>query len=114
MAYTFKSRATADMIVLESSAKRLLEMLGKTPGEPGIITLAQIPQAIATLEQAVRDDDALRQSLQEQGPDGLSKEALDAVEHGDIGPVSLRQRVAPFKDMLQRSAAEGKDVIWEL
>ncbi len=93
MLYKFKSRATADLILLEPHAKRLLELAGKEALAQGIITAAQIPATIAALEAAV---DAAQQE-----PDGRERDT-----------VTLRQRAAPFIDMLRRSAAEGKDVVW--
>ena len=38
MLYKFKSRATADVIMLESNGRQVLEIVGKTPGASGIIT----------------------------------------------------------------------------
>ena len=40
MLYKFKSRATADLILLEPHAKRLLELAGKEALAQGIITAA--------------------------------------------------------------------------
>ncbi|CAB5675151.1 Domain of uncharacterised function (DUF1840) [Delftia tsuruhatensis] len=107
MLYKFKSRATADVIMLESNGRQVLEIIGKTPGASGIITAQQIPAAIEALEAAVADDDARRkarsdESAQEGGQDDAA--LADAV--------SLRQRAAPMIDMLRRSAAEGRDVTW--
>lgn len=113
MPYKFQSRATADLIMLDATAQRLLSILGKGDGRPGIITLAQIPGAIAALEQAVHSEEAQRAAA------GKGQEDADASEEGDddapASPrdsVSLRQRAAPFIDMLKRSAAEGRDVTW--
>ena len=113
MAYTFQSRATADLIMLASTGKHILELLGKTPGEPGIVTVEQIPEALRTLEQAVQEDDARRKQLQtlQQSAEG-SERAQAAALSAELGAISLRQRVAPLADMLRRSAAEGKDVTW--
>lgn len=115
MAYTFQSRATSDLIMLDSVGKTLLQLLDKTPGEPGVLTVAQIPAALQTLEAAVRADDAKRRAIQEdsQQPDADAN-ARAAKESAELGAVTLHQRVAPFADMLRRSAAEGKDVTWHL
>ena len=51
MLYKFKSRATADLIMLEANGRQVLEIIGKTPDdEHGIITVEQIPAAISALE----------------------------------------------------------------
>jgi hypothetical protein len=45
MPYKFKSRATADLIMLDTSARKLLAIVGKDADGPGIITAMQIPGA---------------------------------------------------------------------
>ncbi|MBS7349777.1 MAG: DUF1840 domain-containing protein [Comamonas sp.] len=112
--YTFQSRAAADLIMLEATGKYLLQLLDKTPGEPGILTVAQIPAALKTLEQAVLADDERRKALAEaaQSPDAQISAQVGA-ESADLGAVTLRQRVAPLAQMLQQSLAENKDVIWQ-
>lgn len=115
MAYTFQSRATADLIMLEAPAQQILQLLEKTPGAPGIITAEQIPQALQALEQAVADDELRRKALEQAAPseeeDGSAQAAAMSAE---LGSVTLRQRVAPLADMLRRSAQEGKPVTWTL
>jgi len=107
MPYKFKSRATADLIMLDATARRLLEIVGKDTEGPGIITAEQIPGALAALEQAVRAEEARRAEAQQ---DEDEQDQGDAPAQGE--GVSLRQRTAPFVDMLKRSAAEGRDVTW--
>jgi len=102
MLYKFKSRATADVIMLESNGRQVLEIVGKTPGASGIITVQQIPAAVA-------DDDARRKaSHEDESQDGEQ----DSAAAGARDAVSLRQRAAPMIDMLRRSAAENSDVTW--
>ena len=52
MIITFKSRATADTIMFGDVAKDLLSLMGKAFEPRGIITLEQLPDAIARLRQA--------------------------------------------------------------
>ena len=106
MLYKFKSRAAADLIMLEPHGHQVVSIIGKTPGASGIITVAQIPAAIAALEAAVADEEArLQAQAEEEGDD-----ADDAEQRKDA--VRLRQRVVPFIDMLKRSAAADTDVVW--
>lgn len=113
--YTFQSRATADLMMLADTAKHILTLLGKTPGEPGILTVAQIPAALVTLEQVVAQDDVRRKALHEDAQScDTAVSARAAKESAELGAISLRQRVAPFADMLRRSAQENKDVTWHL
>ncbi|GAA4425392.1 DUF1840 domain-containing protein [Acidovorax lacteus] len=108
MLYKFKSRAVADLIMLEPQGRQILEIIGKTPGATGIVTVAQIPEAIAALESAVAAEEARRA---QQAADAAQEDA-DEVETEPVDAVHLRQRVVPFIDLLRRSAAEGYDVVW--
>lgn len=103
MLYKFKSRSAPDLIMLEPHGRQILQIVGKTPGTSGIITAAQIPGAMAALEAAVAADEALLADVQEPADD-------DGAERPDT--VRLRQRAAPFLEMLRRSVAEGHDVVW--
>ncbi|MCS4509559.1 DUF1840 domain-containing protein [Xylophilus ampelinus] len=104
--FKFKSQATAEVILLEASAQQMLKLIGKEPAHQGIITVAQIPGAVVALEAAVRHDEEQPQQVADENADGAGHHA-----HG-AHSVTLRQRTAPFIDMLKRSAAEGKDVVW--
>ena len=106
MLFKFKSRATADVIMLEPNGRQLLEIIGKSPGAHGIVTAAQIPAAIAALEAAVAADEAAGNAPPDED------EGADGVDAPQRDPVRLRQRAAPFIDMLRRSAAEDCDVVW--
>ncbi|WP_462388349.1 DUF1840 domain-containing protein [Acidovorax sp. Q11] len=103
MLYKFKSRAAADLIMLEPQGRQIVTIMGKTPGASGIVTAAQIPGAIAALEAAVAAEEALP-PVDEAGEEVTEQERAEAVR--------LRQRVAPLIEMLRRSAAEQVDVVW--
>lgn len=104
MLYKFKSRATADVIMLEPNGRQLVQIMGKDPGPSGIVTVAQIPTAIAAIEAAIAaEDHALAQAEEEHEGDGINHRPE---------PVHLRQRAAPLLDMLRRSAAAERDVTW--
>lgn len=107
MLFKFKSRATADLIMLEPNGRQLLEIIGKTPDPHGIVTAAQIPAAIAALEAAVAADEANAGAPAEEEAEGA-----DDGQQPPRDTVRLRQRAAPFIDMLRRSAAEDHDVVW--
>ena len=113
MLYKFKSRSTADLILLEPHGRRLLQLTGKETGPTGIVTVAQIPAALAALEAAVLDDDrrlAARAKEKKTLPHAQEDDVDDADTQGDS--VSLHQRAAPFIEMLRRSAEGGHDVVW--
>lgn len=104
MLYKFKSRATADVIMLEANGRQLVQIMGKTPGQGGIVTVEQIPGAIAAIEAAIAADERARAQAAQEAQD---EDGGDRPE-----PVHLRQRAAPLLDMLRRSAAQERDVTW--
>ena len=81
--------------------------MGKEPAPQGIVTVAQIPAAMAALEAAVAADER-RRAEAAQADEAKETESGDAEQD----TVTLRQRAAPFLDMLRRSAADGQDVVW--
>lgn len=116
MLYKFKSRSTADLILLEPHGRRLLQLMGKETGPSGIITVAQIPAAVAALEAAVLDEERRAAAAQAQAKEAQASAQDDDAQvegaQGDSDTVSLRQRAAPFIEMLRRSAEGGHDVVW--
>ena len=102
--YRFKSRETADVVMLEPSGKRILEILGKDL-KTGIIQPAEMTGAIAALQAAAVAEEAEQQRLREEA------EANNEVPP-EFDTVSLRLRIAPFIDMLERCEKAGVEVIW--
>ena len=103
MIYKFKSQADADLIMLQANGDQMLDIVGKEPSTQGIITVAQIPAAIAALEKAIKDHDAVEAKRHENA------EQIAEVEGESI---MLRHRAGPFIDLLKISAQAGKDVVW--
>jgi cyclopropane-fatty-acyl-phospholipid synthase len=108
MIYRFKSQATADTILLAATAEQLLPIMGKEVTAQGIVTVAQIPGAIAALHQAVIDSETQHQPGEDVT--NTAEQAGDDAQATDL--VRLRQRVAPLVAMLQEAADAGKDVVW--
>jgi cyclopropane-fatty-acyl-phospholipid synthase len=103
MIYKFKSQASADVIMRQPNGDQMLTIVGKEPSAQGVITVAQIPAAIVALEAAIVIHEAA-QAKRRNNP-GLVVEV-----EGDS--IMLRQRAAPFIDLLRTSAQAGKDVVW--
>ena len=114
MLYKFKSKATADLIMLEPNGKQILRIIGKEPTPKGILEVAEMPRAIEALRQAVQQEEDTRAQLDAQNLSSSAdtKDTKGAVTSGQERPVSLRQRAAPFIDMLQRAHKANKDVVW--
>lgn len=108
MLYKFKSSVAADVIMLKPSAEELLKIIGKDPGPTGIVTAEQAPGAVAALKAAIAQREAAGQG--EAAPTRKEQEPGEA-HHYNEG-ISLRQRAAPFIELLEQSSAKGKDVVW--
>ncbi|RMX05970.1 DUF1840 domain-containing protein [Corticibacter populi] len=111
----FTARSSAPIQYLDSDAKRLLKILGKE-GSPGIVTVAQLPAAIAALEQAVaREEAALAAAAADAASEGATATRAEADTDGgaERGPaISLRQRSAPLLQLLRTALANEEDVVW--
>jgi hypothetical protein len=105
MIVTFKSAASADVIYFGDVAKRMMELMGKEVAEQGIVTVEQLPEAIARLKAAIAEDkERHRQHV-------LDEE--QKTEAGGTRPfVSLTQRALPLLAMLEESLQEKKPVVW--
>ncbi|GAB3493542.1 hypothetical protein GCM10027399_13560 [Curvibacter fontanus] len=106
MLYKFKSRAAADLIMLEPNGRRLLQIIGKPLDEKqGILQPQDMGAAIAALEAAITQEEARQQAAREA-----------TVARGEEPPkaedVSLRQRAAPFIEMLRRCEKADKEIVW--
>lgn len=108
MIVTFKSAASADVIYFGDVAKRMMEVMGKDVTEKGIVTVEQMPMAIASLQAAIAADKAQHQrQVQSEEPE------METAEDGSKRPhVSLTQRALPLLAMLQESLVEKKPVVW--
>ena len=111
MLFVFKSDAAADVIMFGDVAKKLVAILGKDPESPkGIVTVEQLPDAIARLQAAIAEDKA-RQAAQGTDADE-DADAAAGDRPGMAAPVGLAQRAWPLLDMLEASKKEGTPVVW--
>lgn len=109
MLYIFKSKVTGDVIMLQPNGDRLLEIIGKrTSEEPsvkGILLVEQMPQALAALTAAIAQEDAATAIANDQS-DG---------EDAPVSPaeaIGLRQRAAPFMDMIRECMKAKEAILW--
>lgn len=103
MLVTFKSKAAASILMFGDVAQKLLEAMGKEPAGKGIITVEQLPEAIACLKRFAEED---RARARAEAPPDREEEARR-------GPrVSLAQRAFPLIEMLELSLKEEEPVTW--
>jgi len=107
MLYRFKSQVTADVLMLETNARHLLQVAGKQADATGIFTVEQIPATLSKIEAAIAEE-----AKSQHSSDAFAAEGNGSV--ADLNHVTLRQRAAPLIDMLKRSLAENKNVVWEV
>ena len=68
MLIVFKSKAAGDVMMFGDVAHTLMEIMGKDPGEKGIVTVEQLPGAIARLKASVAQDKAERPVVDHDEP----------------------------------------------
>lgn len=103
MLYKFKSQAEGDVLMLEANGEQMLGIIGRQPSAQGVITVEQIPAAIAALEAAIITHEAAESRTAQHA-------GTELVATGDS--VRLRARATPFIELLRNSALAGKDVVW--
>ncbi|NLD55540.1 MAG: DUF1840 domain-containing protein [Burkholderiaceae bacterium] len=121
MLFEFKSRATGSVVMTNDVGKRVLPLIGKTPDPKGIITVEQMPAAIAALEAACRREKELAEAAKEKarrgGRDDPATSTGDADrsdqdDEDDPQLIGICQRVLPLIEMMRTAHAAGKDITW--
>lgn len=108
MLIIFKSPASGDVIMFEKNGKEMLGVLGKDPADAkGIVTVEQLPGAIAAVKAAIESDKA---RLAEQAKEAADPDENDAKPSG--GGVSFFQRAVPLLELLERSLKDKVPVTW--
>ena len=107
MLIVFKSKAAGDVMMFGDVAHTLMEIMGKDPADKGIVTVEQLPEAIARLKAAVAQDKAEKpvvdhdERVFEKTPEGGKREV-----------VSLARRAVPLIELLEFSLKEKVPVTW--
>lgn len=112
MLYRFKSRATADVVMVQPEGDRVLAALGREPSAQGVFTVEQMPAAIARLEAAIQ---AEKQRPAAPPAGGAAPDAAgdtpSAEASADEG-VDLGRRAWPLLQALREAHAAGVDLVW--
>jgi hypothetical protein len=110
MLYKFKSKATSDLIMLGPDGQRLLMIIRQDDASKGILTAAQLPQAIQALEAAIASEEVkmadarLAQNQVRANDENPSARSLETI--------SLKRRAQPLLEMLRQSVSAQADVVW--
>src|SRR5574343_28604 len=108
MLVRFSSQATANLLMFDDVARALLKVVGKSPTQRGVITVAEMAPALAHL-QAMSDQE---QHLKA----GRADQEMQPVPDIGIEPhelVGLSVRAQPFIKMLAQAQREKKEIVWE-
>ena len=108
MIVIFKSDAAGDVIMFGDVAQRLMKIIGKAVSDKGIVTVEQLPDAIALLEAAIAADKAQQAAVAED-----DRPVSEVGARGENRPfVSLTQRAVPMLELLRWSLKKKKPVTW--
>jgi len=105
MLVRFTSQATANLLMFDDVARSLLKVVGKSPLQRGVITVAEMQPALEHLRAMAVQEKRL----------GDVNEALSVPEVG-IEPhelIGLSIRAQPFIKMLEQALREKKEIVWE-
>ncbi|MFT3735314.1 MAG: DUF1840 domain-containing protein [Rhodocyclaceae bacterium] len=107
MLITFRSPADADVLMLGQTGQQMLQILGKDPHDKrGIVTVEQLPAAIAALDAAFTQHEAQRKQNEPDEDDPETPRGMAAA-------VSLSQRIVPLLNLLRRAQSQREVVTWE-
>ena len=105
----FRSKAAGEIFMFAETARRILDIIGKTDAPRGVITAAQVSEALQRLNDAVEEEKAQLKAAAEQ--------AQDADRRGEDGAaaaraITLGQRAYPLLEMLRAAQKKQVDVTW--
>ena len=103
MIYQFRSKAGPDVIMLADLTERIFAILGLPIVARGVLTTAQLPDLIQSLENAILKDLAERAHVTDS-----NDKSGETVKNAD----RLGQRAYPFLELMKQSKAKDEPVIW--
>jgi hypothetical protein len=117
----FQSQATADLVMLQKHAHVVLGLIGKSEDGPGILETKDMPAALSVLKGLPQEQIHPVKGKPRREPHG----AVDVDEEDDEVPeapppdfidesISLRQRVWPLVNMIERAMKEQKPIMWNV
>ena len=104
MLVSFESSTDGQLQMFADVAAPLLAYLRKTPAPRGVMTAEELPELLATLRR-------LRDGSGPAAPLNGDAHAAADIDANEV-PVSLRQRVAPLIDLMQRTLDNEGYLLW--
>jgi hypothetical protein len=106
MSLTLRSKATADLLLLNGLAKDLLGALGKDATQPGILVPQDMAAALRTLQDL--PDAPPSASAEAAGDEAAAKPEPAFADE----VVPLRRRAVPLIRMIERALSENHPIVW--
>lgn len=101
----FRSDAAADIMMFDDVAKSMMEIIGREFSTRGIITVAQLPDAIARLRAAIASDRAAHAGE-------YDRPEFEEAPGGKRAYVGVAARAVPLAEMFEYSLKADKPVMW--
>lgn len=98
MLITFQSPAFADVMLFGTVAKQLMEIIGKTPADRGIVTVEDLPAAIDKLKALVGAN--------------ARPESRPIPDDGAEPAIGMVQRALPLLELFEWSLKRDVPVVW--
>jgi hypothetical protein len=109
---TFQSPASGDVIMFGDVAQRMMKLMGKDVTDKGIVTVEQLPDAIARLKAAIEEDKQQRAGVQEEDQPQTEPDRSRPNAKSSRPFVTLTQRAVPLLELLEWSLKKKKPVVW--
>jgi hypothetical protein len=106
MTFKFKSQAAQDLVMLQSHAQQLLQLIGKDAAASGILEPQDMTATLAVLKALPAPEAAPAQADKGEHDDAPSDQGSEGQQ------VSLRQRAWPLIQMIERAQAANKPIVW--
>jgi hypothetical protein len=103
---TFRSDAAADVMMFDDVARHMMEIFGHEYTSRGIVTVEQLPGAIARLREAIAADRAAHAGEYDR------PELEEAPGGSQRAYVGLAPRAVPLAEMFEYSLKAEKPVMW--
>jgi hypothetical protein len=108
MLVTFKSKAAAEVLMYETHAKPILDLLGKSV-ERGVITAEETGDAIHRIEAEISERKQTQGTQREGAGDRGDEQDADAARNDYV---SFGTRAYPLLEMLRAANREQTFVMW--
>lgn len=108
MLVTFKTNAYSDITMFGSAAVALLKMMGQSGNVPGALMSADVPQALQSL------NDELRQLADVPTPSAEVAESSSSFDddQDEQVAVGLDKRAGPLVSLLEAAIEANENVLW--